>query len=94
VDKELEGPVCKMTIPFSQLANAAVFTLALGLRCSLCGAIEGYVMIYVYHDVAEWPHEFPRYLRGTGILLEDIDPKEMDWLLRITNPTKWAKGIQ
>ena len=84
--KDLEGPVCLMTVPFSQLANADVFAKAHELRCVLYGANTW----YVFCEMAEWPHEYPRYLEGSGITLEDTDHDVTDM---VGKPEQWQIGL-
>jgi hypothetical protein len=61
-----------LTVPFQQLANMSVFADINQLETYFYGCREGRLKWISFSNNAEWPGEFPRYLKGTGVILEPL----------------------
>ncbi len=88
---KLNGPVCLVTVPFNQLANMAVFAKAHRLQTVFYGSFQGTSEWLVYCQIGEWPHEYPMYLEGTGITIEDFTDDVV--LARLLPRTEWEIGL-
>lgn len=85
--------VCMMKVPFSQLANAAVFAQAFGIKSYLHGLLDDCIAWCVHiPGAAEWPHEYLGHavLKRAGIGLEQIPRKETRDLPPVS---EWKDGL-
>ena len=87
--KKLSGPVCKVTVPFSQLANFSVLVGALDLKTGQIGGKPGKMIWIVTADNVEWPGEYLKYFKGTGITLEDLHENDP---FKNGLPSGWNEG--